>query len=234
MKLENQVVSLELAKQLNELGVEQESLSYWLVDNRAEPVSMPIYYGYDKKRLDRYLRDEDYEVYSAFTVAELGEMLKEYAIDYWYSYPDFRLKLQELTDTQGRDEKEADARAEMLIYLIENGLAGLTMTIRDKTDKHDWEKEFDDLWEHWIYLSGVKQQVNFNAFRDGIKSVVGHILQSHLRESLGRVKSRFDFVPLPDDGTSSKEKIIIAQTNMLIGFFHQAIDTELKGLGGKE
>ena len=60
------------------------------------------------------------------------------------------------------------------------------------------------------------------------------LFQSHLRESLERVKSRFDFVPPPDDGISGKEKIIIAQTNMLIGFFHQAIDTELKGLGGNK
>ena len=69
---------------------------------------------------------------------------------------------------------------------------------------------------------------------DDVAESIAELFQSHLRESLGRVKSRFDFVPLPDDGTSSKEKIIIAQTNMLIGFFHQAIDTELKGLGGKE
>ena len=71
-------------------------------------------------------------------------------------------------------------------------------------------------------------------YDDVVARELEELFQSHLRESLGRVKSRFDFVPLPDDGTSSKEKIIIAQTNMLIGFFHQAIDTELKGLGGKE
>lgn len=70
MKIEQQVTSLEISKRLKELGVKQESLFYWssygmkfkkethelIPENEINPSFM-----------------EDY--ISAFTVAELGEML---------------------------------------------------------------------------------------------------------------------------------------------------------------
>ena len=118
------------------------------------------------------------------------------------------------------------------------------MTIREEIkNRPEWEKEFDDLWEHWIYLSGVKQQVNFNAFRDGIKSVVGHILQSHLRESLERVRlgerdlgqivRDTEGVYVPTAGEIEAEW----GYNQAVSDSDKKIDTELKrlkGLGGKE
>jgi len=82
MKLKDQVTSLELSKKLKELGAEQKSLWYW--DNHE---------GLDQGFILTQEAETE-EFYSAFTVAELGEMLKEYALDYWYSYPDFRLKVQ--------------------------------------------------------------------------------------------------------------------------------------------
>jgi len=117
------------------------------------------------------------------------------------------------------------------------------MTIREEIkNRPEWEKEFDDLWEHWIYLSGVKQQVNFNAFRDGIKSVVGHILQSHLRESRREVIEMFEILKLEVDvvicdcgspyGDSDLANYI---DEFLLSLKKQ--DTELKrlkGLGGEE
>jgi hypothetical protein len=58
--LEKQVVSLDLAKRLKELGVKQESVWYWFRDRlilgRGEGGNMQTFT-------------------SAFTVAELGEML---------------------------------------------------------------------------------------------------------------------------------------------------------------
>ena len=64
MKLEDQVVGLELAKKLKELGVKQESYCYWREGNKEDPtyriVTMVCAKG---------------GTYSAFTVAELGEML---------------------------------------------------------------------------------------------------------------------------------------------------------------
>ncbi len=115
MKLEKQVTSLKLSKKLKELGVKQESLWCWINMYPSGGDTDDFY------TLELGHR-ENSKSYSAFTVAELGEKLKKYDIDYWYSYPDFRLKLSKEVDTQGRDENEANARAEMLIYLIENKL----------------------------------------------------------------------------------------------------------------
>jgi hypothetical protein len=62
MKLEDQVVSLELAKKLKELGVKQQSLySHGKHGDIFQPVD----------RLNPYV------LASAFTVAELGEILSD-------------------------------------------------------------------------------------------------------------------------------------------------------------
>src|SRR4051812_36893725 len=66
MKLEQQVCSLELAKRLKELGVKQESLYYWNI-RHIWIVLKAIGEPYITRK------PEDYA--SAFTVAELGEML---------------------------------------------------------------------------------------------------------------------------------------------------------------
>lgn len=121
MTLESQVVSLELAKRLKELGVKQESCFWWCDPSDGDKTDVG------------FIRDNHvgYKVYySAFTVAELGEMLpvrdgdknftykRGYAQDkgfYWLIYG-------------GEDNEkmtantEADARAKMLIYLKEQGL----------------------------------------------------------------------------------------------------------------
>lgn len=67
MKLENQVCSLELSKQLEKLGVEQGSLSYWVHINGEERNEWVILF---KKEFSNRYRH-----YSAFTVAELGEII---------------------------------------------------------------------------------------------------------------------------------------------------------------
>lgn len=110
MKLEQQVVSLELAKRLKELGVKQESLFYWQ--------------GADKNgyiiNFEKDLFEYDCEKYSAFTVAELGKMLPE---DYLSYRIDGDWRCSEFGDDHITiEKKEADARAKMLIYLLENNL----------------------------------------------------------------------------------------------------------------
>lgn len=118
MKLENQVCSLDLAKRLRELGVKQESYFYWM--EYGNPHLLPgkdssIFYEKTwRKRV------------SAFTVAELGEMLPiEYisqrrphgSIDsgeYAWGCGRYGTDFAEVVET------EVDARAKMLIYLIEN------------------------------------------------------------------------------------------------------------------
>lgn len=150
MKLEQQVVSLELAQKLKELGVRQESLWNWLIaSDGARLLKNPV--------LDTY---RYFEQRAAFTVAELGEMLPEAVIsmqplqknewDYvgegrWEcflpytrmgrmesggylcmsdTFMDFEITHVESADT------EADARAKMLIYLIENKLLDLSAKLK--------------------------------------------------------------------------------------------------------
>lgn len=130
MKFENQLTSLALSKRLKELGVKQESIFYW---DALSPTAYIIkFFPYHCPGLEHY---------SAFTVAELGELLpgeiekyrKQYNVfDYFYirfiknedqyfsTYylgPEEEEKLIEF-----KDHSEANVRALMLIYLIENGL----------------------------------------------------------------------------------------------------------------
>jgi len=71
MELSKQVVFLELYKRLKELGVKQESLCYWYPTFGRTDEYHVEYQGEDGR--------DDEMVCAAFTVAELGEMLPEYA-----------------------------------------------------------------------------------------------------------------------------------------------------------
>ncbi len=111
MKLENQVCSLELAKKLKELGVNQESLFYW--ERQYLPQVTTDW---------RIMLGHQYNEYiSAFTVAELGEMLPYYHYETIKSFRwvDFACECFEISF---KCKTEADARANMVIYLIENKL----------------------------------------------------------------------------------------------------------------
>ena len=118
MELSKQVCSLEQAKRLKELGVEQESLFYWTSD------SQPDYY----LRQGEITCDDDY---SAFTVAELGVMLPIFYVsgkaqDNNYTCAHYQeatvsRKLRDVKSWPGRGKTEAESRAAMLIYLLENG-----------------------------------------------------------------------------------------------------------------
>lgn len=150
MKLENQVCSLDCAKRLKELGIKQESLVYWLniqhcvhmkvkedgytlqEDENGQPIVDKIDYRIELGNPFAWNIDKD-NCWSAFTVAELGEMLPEEYIscktqgskkdgicrEYWLCYEEIDGCDTEKTQME---ETEADARAKMLIYLIENKL----------------------------------------------------------------------------------------------------------------
>ena len=122
MKLENQVCSLELSKQLKSLGVKQDSLFFWIreklklvTDINYPPSGKELFYN------EGFVNDMTV-CYSAFTVAELGEMLPIYctiqrtATSWLGSYTD------EMNCHIKKDDTEANARAKMLIYLIKQGL----------------------------------------------------------------------------------------------------------------
>jgi hypothetical protein len=111
MNLEQQVCSLELAKRLKELGVKQESLFAWSKPLRSMPAFIDYVNNLELRRGDC----------SAFTVAELGELITDqndiaglpYYHDWeWKCAPGYHIA--EIT--------EADARAAMLVYLIEKKL----------------------------------------------------------------------------------------------------------------
>ena len=113
MKLEQQVANLELSKKLKELGVKQESLFWWMKTNNG-----------DEYVLGRVHSRPHNETVSTFTVAELGEMLP---VNFHLSM--FRtlngqwgVELDTNEQISYRNDTEADARAQMLIYLLENKL----------------------------------------------------------------------------------------------------------------
>lgn len=128
MKLEDQVCSLELAKKLKSLNVKQESLFSWFYNiNNDSWNILPSMHSIG---------------ISAFTVAELGEMLPAYTningnsvmlelskyyrpgdAAYAYSAEYWFLDNQHYKLGKGYyDKNEANVRAEMKIFLIENKL----------------------------------------------------------------------------------------------------------------
>lgn len=113
MKLEDQVCSLDLAKNLKELGVKQESLFYW--ETCAD----------QKRIIYAPSRDENDKHFPAFTVAELGWMLPEHSSSEKNQDGSFNGYYYQNEHQPIYSESEADVRAKMLIYLIENNLMEL-------------------------------------------------------------------------------------------------------------
>lgn len=73
MKLEDQVCSLELAKRLKELGVKQESYFFWHYSVYTEDdFKWKLMHHH---HLDIKSKNGDSDIISAYTVAELGEIL---------------------------------------------------------------------------------------------------------------------------------------------------------------
>jgi hypothetical protein len=133
MELPKQVCSLELAKRLKELEVKQESAFYWCKPDDTPDMRYPnwiLNFG----EITSINRSLPWLYISAFTVTELGDMLptiiggktlktgKMYD-DSWAVY--YELFPQQPNTVRIEDQvadTEADARAKMLIYLIENRL----------------------------------------------------------------------------------------------------------------
>jgi hypothetical protein len=126
MRLEDQVCSLELAKRLKVLGVSAPSLFAWSKEGEIENSSFHPQpeekNGYDNR-------------IAAFTVAELGEMLPDhfdkdhwqYDLSCWKEEDGWRIHYGRvgMLYHQIEEPTEADARAKMLIYLIEEKLIAL-------------------------------------------------------------------------------------------------------------
>lgn len=128
LNLEQQVCSLESAKRLKELGVKQESLFYWV--KRWDPTSAGIGEHFEL-HWERDLEEQDMDLtWSAYTVSELGEVLPR---GFWHITKGDRFHIT-CVNSSGHPEahdNEAETRAKMLIYLLENKLASLD-TLPDK------------------------------------------------------------------------------------------------------
>lgn len=137
MKLEDQVVNLELAKQLKELGVKQESQFIWaqIQDSTGEVFDPEILdvgnpFQWDEEGVDYPPKEWPGFIASAFTVAELGEILPENYFSYRLGQSWFNAKFIDPWKTEKLPvgvsvPTEANARAKMLIYLLENKLITL-------------------------------------------------------------------------------------------------------------
>lgn len=130
MKVEEQVCSLELSKRLKELGVKQESLWWWV--QRWGRTCFTV------KEKEWTLTERNTingrPCFPAFSIAELGKMLPhkiegglgEYLLTcginsdgrWCVEYVDYNRNDSNYSKV---DTSEANARAKMLIELIENG-----------------------------------------------------------------------------------------------------------------
>ena len=143
MEISKQVVSLDLSKKLKELGVKQESLWYWVKydetnENYKDYIVKDWFLLPDCGETSCNGEDWAYikeETYSAFTVAELGEMLpyKIPTSEFYLTIGKGKLEYFVYYVTQNNwqyyyngisfhNKTEANARAKMLIYLLENKL----------------------------------------------------------------------------------------------------------------
>lgn len=138
--IQNHVTSLELSQKLKELGVPQRS-SFWWIVTAEEPLLV------FKTDVGSYLENggavnhsylEPRSICSAFLSSELGEMLPEVingcVIDTrrcngsWYIRYEgaitrnIKIPMGAKNSIGDKNEKEADCRAKMLQYLIENKL----------------------------------------------------------------------------------------------------------------
>lgn len=134
MKLTDQVVSLEQAKRLKELGVKNDNILFAWVVFCPDPIGE--HYSYEVVYRDEESQPAKYGEYlgPAFTVSELGVMLLAYSpighsfyIDMgktdgkcWaHSWSNKRHQSQGIISWH---KTEASARAAMLIHLLENNL----------------------------------------------------------------------------------------------------------------
>jgi len=137
MLLKNQVCSLELSKRLKELGVKQESLFYWI---KAGLNVSTCEENWQIEYIIHNLEKIPDHMISAFTVAELGEILPHTIkatpdlpyfqdetadFDLYYNkngHPFYKFDQLIICLNYDENETEANDRAKMLIYLIENNL----------------------------------------------------------------------------------------------------------------
>jgi hypothetical protein len=133
MQLENQVITLEQAKRLKELGITALATFYFVENYGLIPrMIYDGYGGYEENETVTNALDGIYKnyCYPAFTVAELGVMLPSEVRTgsggyggLVYVFNPLGNRLDNCEDFNYSDyTSEAEARGSMLIYLLENNL----------------------------------------------------------------------------------------------------------------
>jgi hypothetical protein len=141
MKLEDQVVSLELAKKLKEAGYKQKGLWWWQhnvtgVRKGQKDGSVPYVFHSETKEIvtKEEITDsnDDYSgnyrtercFYAAPTVAELGDKLKNITVVSFFPYYIKKKNVWHIGFKESNidENTEANARAKMWLYLKENNL----------------------------------------------------------------------------------------------------------------
>lgn len=129
MKLENQLTSLEPSKRLKELGFKQESLFYWQKWTQSDwklsyhkdfdGINHKGQVEVDGLEIIRDIANDTDDACSAYTIAELGKMLKPEIINKYLS--DFCIE----NGVQKRNWRiifDVDFWAKFIIYLKRNSL----------------------------------------------------------------------------------------------------------------
>lgn len=145
MELQNQVTNKEISQRIKELGVKQESHFFWARTGYDSDFTflgsksdMQVFKS--KEFHDEAGANDTYDLHSAFTVAELGEILPTditikkrtywlntarmshgWSVGYVSRKGDYYL----MNEHESIEVTEADARGKMLIYLLENNLITL-------------------------------------------------------------------------------------------------------------
>lgn len=128
MKLENQITSLELSRQLKEAGVETDTHFYWCEFT---------YYNDERELItDWVLKDKKQQIkevglcFSAFTCSELGELLPISHLVFTRTVGRHKIiirnigkyKLQQKSGIYFFADTEVECRGKMLLYLVQNKL----------------------------------------------------------------------------------------------------------------
>lgn len=132
MRLEDQVANLELSKRLDELGVKIDSYFYWYKNPNSNEFKI-----FHHHRFELVQGSENYEFYPAYTVAELGIIIPHILQSKNTTQSDSHFETFKNENNQWivtyvlkhsmppviaiLGDTEANARAKMLIWLIENG-----------------------------------------------------------------------------------------------------------------
>jgi hypothetical protein len=135
MKIEKIVCSVKYAEKLKKLGVKQNSIFYWIRTRELKHKNIV-----SNNFIEEHGMKKNY--YSAFTIGELGYILNEYLEGWeitryprgwslrqkkfvrriWNNIREAMCLLDMFMHKKPLPKTEADARAKMVVYLLENKL----------------------------------------------------------------------------------------------------------------